>query len=130
MPALDLSNVVTLQPEALAAQPPSSPKAPVKQPPEDDRDSKTGPAVLLPLTPLPSGFASAQPPISLAPAQPPASTALLPRSLLSEQLMSQFTVDLNRAFTLSFNMDHLDGAPSLGLNALIDMGIVGNTTLL
>lgn len=126
----------TLQPnalEALSAQGHTTdPKAtdPLKH--VDDSDSKTTPAaVLFPLTPLPSGFASVQPPVSLAPAQPPTSPpALLTRSLLSEQLVSQFTVDLNRAFTLSFNMDQIEGAPSLGLNALIDMGMLGNTTVL
>lgn len=122
-----------MQPDVLAPAPPSSPKASPKHQPADDSDSKTSPAaagLLIPYTPLPSGFANAQPPVSLAPTQPPTSAPMLPRSLLSEQLMSQFTVDLNRAFTLSFNMDHLEGASSLGLNALIDMGMVGNTTLL
>lgn len=133
---LDLTNMVTLQPdalEALAAQAPDkapnkSPTPPSKQPAADENDKASS---AMPLAPLPSGFASVQPPVSLAPVQPPSSPpAMMPRSLLSEQLVSQFTMDLNRAFTLSFNMDNMEGAPSLGLNALIDMGVIGSTALL
>lgn len=57
----------------------------------------------------------------------------LPRGMLSDQLLTQFTLDLNRAYTLSLNLSDLDVAPSLGLNTLLDLGGMlggGNNTLL